>query len=152
MSGSYTGLDLESFLLLTQADLGAWALLGLGTLILGLLAWLSWGLRWALRSARRFRSWPMRDLSCMQHRAFGVPAPSARLRDRASRTSGRFASPPIATRPERPGSGQPETGSRAEHGLPGRWRPSASVPSLDLATGPIRLSDPDRNLLRSEVR
>ncbi len=44
-----TGLDLESFLLLMRADLGAWALLGLGTLVLGLLAWLSWGSRRALR-------------------------------------------------------------------------------------------------------
>ena len=31
------GLDLESFLLLLRADLGTWALLGIGTLILGLL-------------------------------------------------------------------------------------------------------------------
>src|SRR5438105_5972816 len=44
-----TGLDLESFLLLLRADLGAWALLGLGTLVLCLLAWLSWGSRQALR-------------------------------------------------------------------------------------------------------
>src|SRR5438270_8670255 len=44
-----TGLDLESFLLLLRADLGAWTLLGLGTLVLCLLAWLSWGSRQALR-------------------------------------------------------------------------------------------------------
>ena len=43
------GLDLESFLLLLRADLGAWALLGLGTLILGLLVWVSWGSRKVLR-------------------------------------------------------------------------------------------------------
>src|SRR5436305_5805795 len=44
-----TGLDLESFLLLLRADLGAWTLLGLGTLVLCLLAWVSWGSRQALR-------------------------------------------------------------------------------------------------------
>ena len=49
MTGLDTGLDLESFLLLMRADLGAWALLGLGTLVLGLMAWLSWGSRRALR-------------------------------------------------------------------------------------------------------
>ena len=49
MAGADAGLDLESFLLLMRADLGAWALLGLGTLVLGLIAWLSWGSRRALR-------------------------------------------------------------------------------------------------------
>ncbi len=49
MTGKDTGLDLESFLLLMRADLGTWALLGLGTLVLGLLACLSWGSRRALR-------------------------------------------------------------------------------------------------------
>ena len=48
MSGPDTGLDLESFLLLLRADLGFLAMLGLGTLVLGLLIWLSWGSRRAL--------------------------------------------------------------------------------------------------------
>src|SRR3954470_11180759 len=43
------GLDLESFLLLLRADLGTWALLGIGTLILALLVWVSWGSRQVLR-------------------------------------------------------------------------------------------------------
>src|SRR3954454_12593371 len=43
------GLDLESFLLLLRADLGTWALVGIGTLILGLLVWVSWGSRQVLR-------------------------------------------------------------------------------------------------------
>ena len=49
MTGPDTGLDLESILLLMRADLGTWALLGLGTLVLGLIAWLSWGSRRAFR-------------------------------------------------------------------------------------------------------
>jgi hypothetical protein len=43
------GLDLESFLLLLRADLGAWAVLAVGTLVLCLLVWLSWGSRRAMR-------------------------------------------------------------------------------------------------------
>ncbi|WP_165228745.1 hypothetical protein [Aquisphaera insulae] len=43
------GLDLETFLLLSRTDLGVWALLGAGTLVLGLLVWSCWGSRRALR-------------------------------------------------------------------------------------------------------
>ncbi|APW63625.1 prenyltransferase/squalene oxidase repeat-containing protein [Paludisphaera borealis] len=43
------GLDLESFLLLLRADLGAWAFLGLVSLLLAILVWVSWGSRKALR-------------------------------------------------------------------------------------------------------
>jgi len=44
-----TGLDLESFLLMLRADLGGWALLGVGSLMLALLVWISWGSRQAIR-------------------------------------------------------------------------------------------------------
>ncbi|GAC1464831.1 MAG: hypothetical protein NVSMB9_03900 [Isosphaeraceae bacterium] len=44
-----TGLNLEGFLHLPRADLGAWATLGLIVLILGLMAWTTWGSRRALR-------------------------------------------------------------------------------------------------------
>jgi hypothetical protein len=44
-----TGLNLESFLHLLRADLGTWATLGLIALVLGLMAWTSWGSRRALR-------------------------------------------------------------------------------------------------------
>src|SRR5258708_2043270 len=44
-----TGLDLEGFLHLLRADLGAWATLGVIALVLGLMAWTSWGSRRALR-------------------------------------------------------------------------------------------------------
>jgi hypothetical protein len=44
-----TGLNLESFLHLLRADLGAWAVLGLIVFALGLMVWTSWGSRRALR-------------------------------------------------------------------------------------------------------
>lgn len=44
-----TGLNLESFLYLLRADLGAWAVLGLIVFVLGLMVWTSWGSRRALR-------------------------------------------------------------------------------------------------------
>jgi hypothetical protein len=44
-----TGLDLESFLRILRADLGAWMLLGLATLCLGMLVWSCRGSRRALR-------------------------------------------------------------------------------------------------------
>jgi hypothetical protein len=44
-----TGLNLETFLHLIRADLGAWATLGVIALILALMTWTSWGSRRALR-------------------------------------------------------------------------------------------------------
>ena len=44
-----TGLNLETFLHLLRADLGAWATLGVIALLLGLMTWTSWGSRRALR-------------------------------------------------------------------------------------------------------
>ena len=44
-----TGLDLESFLHLLRADLGAWLSVGAIALLLALMTWTSWGSRRALR-------------------------------------------------------------------------------------------------------
>ena len=44
-----TGLDLESFLHLLRADVGAWLSLGIVVGVLALMAWTSWGSRRALR-------------------------------------------------------------------------------------------------------
>ena len=44
-----TGLNLEGFLHLLRADLGAWVTLGLIAGVLALMAWTSWGSRRALR-------------------------------------------------------------------------------------------------------
>src|SRR4051812_16109631 len=44
-----TGLNLESFLHLLRADLGAWTVLGVVVGVLLLMTWTSWGSRRALR-------------------------------------------------------------------------------------------------------
>ena len=44
-----TGLDLETFLQLLRADVGAWASLALVVVVLALMTWTSWGSRRALR-------------------------------------------------------------------------------------------------------
>src|SRR5436305_13110186 len=44
-----TGLNLESFLHLLRADLGAWTVLGVVVSVLALMTWTSWGSRRALR-------------------------------------------------------------------------------------------------------
>src|SRR3954447_5021616 len=44
-----TGMNLETFLHLLRADLGAWASLGAIVLVLALMAWTSWGSRKVLR-------------------------------------------------------------------------------------------------------
>src|SRR5271157_5415164 len=44
-----TGLDLDIFLNLLRADLGAWAVLGLGTIGLAFVVWSTYGSRQALR-------------------------------------------------------------------------------------------------------
>src|SRR5437763_1544164 len=44
-----TGLNLESFLHLLRADLGAWTVLGVVVFVLVLMTWTSWGSRRALR-------------------------------------------------------------------------------------------------------
>ena len=44
-----TGLNLESFLHLLRADLGAWTVLGLVVSVLALMTWTSWGSRKCLR-------------------------------------------------------------------------------------------------------
>ncbi|HEX8202085.1 MAG TPA: hypothetical protein VF590_16540, partial [Isosphaeraceae bacterium] len=70
-----TGLNLEAFLHLLRADLGAWAGLGFIALLLALLSWTSWGSRRALRKclvlsivvhlglALTSRTWPILRLS-----------------------------------------------------------------------------------------
>src|SRR3954469_17958816 len=44
-----TGLNLETFLRLLRADLGAWASLGAIVFVLALMTWTSWGSRKVLR-------------------------------------------------------------------------------------------------------
>ena len=80
MTGPDTGLDLESFLLLMRADPGAWALLGLGTLLLGLLAWLSWGSRRATAQVPgTLGCSPRGTCPLRQHCSLSIPAPELSL-------------------------------------------------------------------------
>ncbi len=152
MSGPDTGLDLESFLLLMRADLGAWALLGLGTLVLGLMAWLSWGSRRALRKCLA--------LSIVAHAGlvlYGSTVPSVfRALSLASRDASRephirqIRVSPVAAA-DRLSSGRPEESSSAVTSslVSGRFAP---VSSPDLAIEPIPLADPVRAALRSEAQ
>ena len=153
MTGLDNGLDLESFLLLMRADLGAWALLGLGTLVLGLMAWLSWGSRRALRKCLAF--------SVVAHAGlvlYGSTVPSVfRALSSVSRDSARgqhirqIRVSPVATKVEPPTSNRVEAGAVAGTDSLANGMLTAAVPSLDLATEPIRLSDPNPIVMRSEA-
>src|SRR5271157_2982499 len=115
MTGLDNGLDLESFLLLMRADLGVWALLGLGTMVLGLMAWLSWGSRRALRKCLA--------LSVVAHAGlvlYGSTVPSVfRALGSVSRDSPRgqhirqIRVSLVATQGEPPASSQVESGAVA---------------------------------------
>ena len=153
MTGLDNGLDLESFLLLMRADLGAWALLGLGTLVLGLMAWLSWGSRQALRKCLA--------LSVVAHAGlvlYGSTVPSVfRAVRSVSCDSARgqhirqIRVSPVATKVEPPTSNRVEAGAVAGTDSLANGRITAAGPSLDLATEPIRLSDPSPIVMRSEA-
>ena len=142
MTGPDTGLDLESILLLMRADLGTWALLGLGTLVLGLIAWLSWGSRRAFRRCLA--------LSVVAHAGlvlYGSTVPSVfRALNLASRDSSKEAHirrirvSPVTKGSERAASNRPETVAPSVKNFSAGGKLDA--PSPDLANGPIRLLDP----------
>jgi len=152
MTGVDTGLDLESFLLLMRADLGAWALLGLGKLVLGLMAWLSWGSRRALRKCLA--------LSVVAHAGlvlYGSTIPSVfRALGSVSRASPegqhirQIRVSPVATKVEPPARDRVEGATK---GTDSSAKDRLTSPGLspDLATEPIRLSDPGPTVLRSEA-
>src|SRR5271157_5831497 len=144
MTGLDNGLDLESFLLLMRADLGAWALLGLGTLVLGLMAWLSWGSRRALRKCLA--------LSLVAHAGlvlYGSTVPSVfRALGPVAREPARgqhirqIRVSPVAPKGEPPTGNRVESAAVASTATGANGKLAADVPSPDLATGPIRLSEP----------
>ena len=141
MSGLDTGLDLESFLLLLRADLGSLSLYALGTLVLGLLLWLSWGSRRALRRCLA--------VSVVAHVAlavYGSTVPSLfqalgpSLRDDPRQPHIRkIRVLPVSSRPDQAGRGRTSlaTASAPDSAAPRR----TAGPSLDFATEPIRLAD-----------
>ncbi|MBV8488339.1 MAG: hypothetical protein JO161_08670, partial [Planctomycetaceae bacterium] len=142
MTALDSGLDLESFLLLLRADLGAWVLAGLGTLVLGLLLWLSWGSRRTLRKCLA--------LSVVAHAGlalYGSTIPSV------FRTLGRSARDPsephirqIRVTPVTD-RGKPSSHHRQESSFASAPEHSSGkalagpIDSLDIATGPLRLAD-----------
>jgi hypothetical protein len=136
-----TGLDLESFLLLLRADLGAWALLGLGTLVLCLLAWLSWGSRQALRKCLA-----MSVIAHVGLALYGSTVPSVlrvlrpASRDRAPDRHIRQirVSPVLANEPPNAAAGSSQTASGMKDGTESK---AGVQPSPDIAAQPARLAD-----------
>jgi len=151
MTGLDNGLDLESFLLLMRADLGAWALLGLGTLVLGLMAWLSWGSRRALRKCLA--------LSVVAHAGlvlYGSTVPSVfRALSSVSRDPARgrhirqIRVSPVATKGDPPAGNRVEPAAVVGTETLANGKLAAAVPLLDLAAEPIQLSEPGPIAMRS---
>ena len=144
-----TGLDLESFLLLLRADLGTWALLGLGSLVLLLGVWLAWGSREALRKCL--------VLSVAAHAGlalYGSTIPSvfrslaAGSRDTAERPHIRQVR--VATVPEAGGPSTPSRlaalGTASSPATEERQVLSAATP--DIVTSPVRLNDSRLKMVR----
>ncbi len=153
MSGPDTGLDLESFLLLLRADLGFLALLGLGTMVLGLVVWVSWGSRRALSKCLA--------LSVVAHAGLALYGSTSSSVFRALGSSSRDRSAEahirqirVAPVPADPGS--LKEGRSAAQGLigprsTGNPETSAPGPSPDMAGEPIRLVEAKLTGLRTEA-
>jgi hypothetical protein len=144
-----TGLDLESYLILLRADLGAWAFLGVGTLLLALLVWLSFGSRRALRKCLALS---VLTHACLALYGSTLPGVMRAMRpDQRDRTDKshiqqiRIARVPQQPKPE--GSVAPAMEAR----LAGSDKGPPREPSLNLAAGPLRLAGLELTSLRSEV-
>lgn len=134
------GLDLESFLLLLRADLGTWSLVGIGTLLLGLLVRVSWGSRHVLRKCLA--------LSIVAHAGLALYGSTVPSVFRALRAAGRDPADsahirrirvsPVAASPVSLMS--PNTGITGAASKAGAKGPGTGSP-LDFAAGPIRLVD-----------
>lgn len=130
-----TGLNLESFLRLLRADLGAWLSLALVVLVLALMAWTSWGSRRALRNCLVLSIlvhfgvifYGSSSPAVRQILEFGLPGPRADDRDVRVRVA-----PWVA----------PEARKDAASKLDGG--PARDVAAWDRAVGPLALAEPAR--------
>ncbi len=126
-----TGLNLETFLRILRADLGAWASLGIVAAILAVMTWTSWGSKRALRKCL--------FLSIAAHvglLVYGGSSPEIR---RALRLDPAIKKPARAERPVRI---TPVVAERSMTGPAGR--PTSKVADWDLDRGSLALGGPGR--------
>ncbi len=134
-----TGLNLETFLHLLRADLGAWASLGAIVLVLALMTWTSWGSRKVLRKCL--------VLSVVAHLGlalFGSTLPMRLLGLRSRKPAG--SSPPgiqqVRVIPQAEGIDEPPTeGRRGRRAAPAWDRPDDLLAVAD-PVGPSPRPDP----------
>jgi hypothetical protein len=126
-----TGLNLETFLRILRADLGAWVSLGIVLAILAVMTWTSWGSKRALRKCL--------FLSIAAHvglLVYGSSSPEIR---KAFRLDPPSKKPPQSERPVR------ITPVVAERSMTGpESRPTRKVEDWDLDRGPMVMAEPGR--------
>ena len=128
-----TGLNLETFLRILGADLGAWASLGVVIVVLGVMTWTSWGSKRALRKCL--------FLSIAAHVGlviYGGTSPEIRRALRLDPTD------KLDRRPDRPVRITPVEAERSTTGPEGK--PSRRVADWDLDKEALPVADPARQV------
>ena len=127
-----TGLNLETFLRLLRADLGAWASLGVVAAILAVMTWTSWGSRRALRKCL--------FLSIAAHVGLIVYGSTSPAVLKLLRLDGSDRKPPRADRPVRVTPWVAEKPPTGPDGRPTR----KDAPAWDQDRGRLALAEPSR--------
>jgi hypothetical protein len=128
-----TGLNLETFLRILRADLGAWASLGVVAVVLGVMTWTSWGSKRALRKCL--------FLSIAAHVGLVVYGGSSPELRRALRLDPTDRLEPRSDRPVRI---TPVEAERSTTGPGGK--PSRRVADWDLDKEALSVADPARQV------
>ena len=123
-----TGLNLESFLHLLRADLGAWALLGLVVCVIMAMVWTSWGSRRRCANAWYCLSPCIWGWRVREHVPVGAPGTPARWGRRAKATGANPSDPDRAV----VGGGNGHNGTRGRE-TSGRHSAGNSVDALGSA-------------------